>query len=257
MDIMEMITNIMTKNGLVMSFMVVGAVMGIANVLGKATKGRIAGSAIAIVIGLILALIGGLVVPDGEKGLSDVAMFSGLAVMGGGMLRDFAIISTAFGASLDEIKKAGLPGILGLLIGVVLAFIMGAAIAFMFGYRSAGDMATIGAGAVTFIVGPVTGAAVGASSDVIAISIAIGVLKSIIVMIATPMLAKPLGLNNPKSAMIFGGLMGTTSGVAAGLAATDERLVPYGAMTATFYTGTGCLLCPSVLYLALTALFGM
>ena len=76
-------------------------------------------------------------------------------------------------------------------------------------------------------------------------------------MIATPMLAKPLGLNNPKAAMIFGGLMGTTSGVAAGLAATDERLVPYGAMTATFYTGTGCLLCPSVLYLALTAIFGM
>lgn len=59
-------------------------------------------------------------------------------------------------------------------------------------------MATIGAGAVTFIVGPVTGAAVGASSEVVAISIAIGVLKSIVVMNATPMLAKPLGLNNPK-----------------------------------------------------------
>jgi hypothetical protein len=25
--------------------------------------------------------------------------------------------------------------------------------------------------------------------------------------------------------------------------------VPYGAMTATFYTGVGCLLAPSVLYL--------
>jgi len=44
--------------------------------------------------------------------------------------------------------------------------------------------------------------------------------------------------------------MGTTSGVAAGLAATDARLVPYGAMTATFYTGFGCLLAPSVLYFA-------
>jgi hypothetical protein len=42
--------------------------------------------------------------------------------------------------------------------------------------------------------------------------------------------------------------MGTTSGVAAGLAATDERLVPYGAMTATFYTGLGCLCGPSVAY---------
>ena len=216
-----MVTNIMTKNGLVMSFLVVGAVMALANALGKATKGRIAGSAIAIVFGLILALVGGLVT-GGEKGLSDIAMFSGLAVMGGGMLRDFSI---------------------------------GAIFAFAFGYTSAADMATIGAGAVTFIVGPVTGAAVGASSEVVAISIAIGVLKSIVVMIATPMLAKPLGLNNPKSAMIFGGLMGTTSGVAAGLAATDERLVPYGAMTATFYTGTGCLLCPSILYLALTMFF--
>ena len=203
MELIEMITNIMTKNGLVMSFLVVGAVMAVANLLGKATRGRIAGSAIAIVFGLILALIGGLAT-GGEKGLSDVAMFSGLAVMGGGMLRDFSIVSTAFGASLDEIKKAGLPGILALFIGVILAFIIGAIFAFAFGYTSAADMATIGAGAVTFIVGPVTGAAVGASSEVVAISIAIGVLKSIVVMIATPMLAKPLGLNNPKSAMIFG-----------------------------------------------------
>ena len=178
MELIEMITNIMTKNGLVMSFLVVGAVMAVANLLGKATRGRIAGSAIAIVFGLILALIGGLAT-GGEKGLSDVAMFSGLAVMGGGMLRDFSIVSTAFGASLDEIKKAGLPGILALFIGVILAFIIGAIFAFAFGYTSAADMATIGAGAVTFIVGPVTGAAVGASSEVVAISIAIGVLKSI------------------------------------------------------------------------------
>jgi malonate transporter MadM subunit len=49
--------------------------------------------------------------------------------------------------------------------------------------------------------------------------------------------------------MIFGGLMGTTSGVAGGLAATNPKLVPYGAMTATFYTGVGCLLAPSVLFL--------
>jgi malonate transporter MadM subunit len=54
--------------------------------------------------------------------------------------------------------------------------------------------------------------------------------------------------------MVFGGLLGTTSGVAAGLAATDAKLVPYGAMTATFYTGLGCLLCPSVLYFALKAM---
>ena len=50
--------------------------------------------------------------------------------------------------------------------------------------------------------------------------------------------------------------MGTTSGVAGGLAATDPRVVPYGAMTATFYTGLGCLMGPSVLYFAVKALFG-
>jgi hypothetical protein len=47
--------------------------------------------------------------------------------------------------------------------------------------------------------------------------------------------------------------MGTTSGVAGGLAATDPKLVPYGAMTATFYTGVGCLLAPSVLYFTVRA----
>jgi hypothetical protein len=37
--------------------------------------------------------------------------------------------------------------------------------------------------------------------------------------------------------------------VAGGIAATAPKLVPYGAMTATFYTGVGCLLTPSVLVL--------
>jgi hypothetical protein len=50
--------------------------------------------------------------------------------------------------------------------------------------------------------------------------------------------------------------MGTTSGVAGGLAATDPKLVPYGAMTATFYTGLGCLLGPSVIFVVIRALFG-
>ena len=71
-----------------------------------------------------------------------------------------------------------------------------------------------------------------------------------------PFVAKTIGLDNPRSAMIFGGLMGTTSGVAGGLAATDPKLVPYGAMTATFYTGLGCLLGPSVFFFAIRAMFG-
>ena len=50
-------------------------------------------------------------------------------------------------------------------------------------------------------------------------------------------------------------LVGSTSGVSAGLAATDPDLVPYGTMVATFYSGTGCLLCPSLLYGIINLLF--
>ena len=64
----------------------------------------------------------------------------------------------------------------------------------------------------------------------------------------TPFVANKLGINNPQTAMIFGGLVGSTSGVSAGLAATNVKLVPYGALTATFHTAMGCLLCPSILY---------
>ena len=55
--------------------------------------------------------------------------------------------------------------------------------------------------------------------------------------------------------IVGGGLAGTVSGVSAGLAATDRKLVPYGALVATFHTGLGCLLCPSLLYLVIRALF--
>lgn len=175
--------------------------------------------------------------------------------MGGGMFRDFAIIATAFGVKLDELKKAGLAGALALVVSTVLSFYLGAIVAWAFGYTDAVSMATIGGGAVTFIVGPVTGAALGASSDVIALSIAAGVIKSIAIMIVTPLAAKAAGLNSPAAAIVYGGLMGSTSGVAAGLAATDPKLVPYGAMTATFYTGLGCLLAPSALYISLAPFF--
>jgi malonate transporter MadM subunit len=174
--------------------------------------------------------------------------------MGGPVFRDFAIVSTAMGASFAVIKKTGLVGIFSLFLGVIITFSSGALLAFSMGITDAESLATIGAGACTFVVGPVTGTAVGASSDIIAISIGAGVIKSILVTIGTPLIAKYIGLDNPKSAMVFGGLLGTTSGVAAGLAATDAKLVPYGAMTATFYTGLGCLLCPSVLYFALKAM---
>ena len=65
-----------------------------------------------------------------------------------------------------------------------------------------------------------------------------------------------MGLKTPRSAMVFGGLAGTVSGVSAGLAATDRKLVPYGALVATFHTGIGCLLGPSVFFLTVKAIIG-
>ncbi|OFT93287.1 MULTISPECIES: malonate transporter subunit MadM [Brevibacterium] len=253
---LDTVLSVLEDLDLLVAFVVVAAIMIVSGWLSKTlTKGRLQASAIAIVLGLVLAYFGGLAT-GGKKGISDIAIFGGMALLGGSMLRDFAIVATAYGIDVRELKRSGLPGALSLMIGVVLSFIVGAAVAVVFGFRDAESIATIGAGAATYIVGPVTGTAVGASETVIALSVAAGLVKSVLVMIGTPFAAKLIGLNNPKSAMIYGGLMGTTSGVAAGLAATDERLVPYGAMTATFYTGMGCLLGPSVLYLATRVIIG-
>ncbi|MBQ1123128.1 malonate transporter subunit MadM [Streptomyces sp. B15] len=253
---MDVFASVFEDNGLLVAFALVGGLMLFSGWLSKAlTRGRLQGSAIAILLGLILAYWGGAVT-GGEDGLADFAALSGLSLMGGAMLRDFAIVSTAYGVDLREIKRAGPAGALSILLGVLVSFVAGSVIAAAFGYTDAASMATIGAGAATYIVGPVTGTAVGASSEVIALSVAAGLVKSVVVMVGTPLIAPLIGLNNPKAAMAFGGLMGTTSGVAGGLAATDKRLVPYGAMTATFYTGVGCLLGPSLLYVTLRALVG-
>ena len=174
--------------------------------------------------------------------------------MGGNMLRDFAIVATAFEVHPAEAKRAGGIGAIALLIGTVLPFVIGVSVAWAFGYRDAVSLTTIGAGAITYIVGPVTGTAIGATPEVITLSIAAGVFKAILVMVMTPMLANFMRLKTPRSAMVFGGLAGTVSGVSAGLAATDRKLVPYGALVATFHTGIGCLLAPSVLYFVVRAL---
>lgn len=251
---METLSAVLRANGLIVAFMVVGITVWLSYVISnRFTRGRIHGSAIAILLGLVAAYFAGLET-GGGRGVADIGVLAGIGIMGGGMMRDFGIVSTAFGVHLSELRKAGMVGIVSIFAGVIVSFIVGAVVAVLFGYSDAESITTIGAGAVTYIVGPVTGTAIGASSDVIALSVAAGVVKSILVMIGTPMVARYIGLNNPQSAMVFGGLMGTTSGVAGGLAATDPRLVPYGAMTATFYTGIGCLLGPSILYFIVRAL---
>jgi malonate transporter MadM subunit len=242
-------------NPLIVAFAFVGAVIWISNQLAHhLTRGRVAGSAFAVLAGLALAYYGG-VVTGKAKGLADIAQFGGLALMGGAMMRDFTIVATASEVHVDEAKKAGWLGFLALVLGTVVPFIVGVGVAYAYGLRDPVTLTTIGAGAITYIVGPITGAAIGASSDVIALSIATGVVKSILVMVFTPVFARFMRLNNPQAAMVFGGLAGTVSGVSAGLAATDRRLVPYGALVATFHTGFGCLLGPSILFLAVKALF--
>jgi malonate transporter MadM subunit len=242
----EIINNVIDKNGLIFAFLFVGVIMLFSFWISeKLTNKRIPAVAIAVSIGLALAFLGD------KKGISDISLFAGMALLGGAMLRDFSIVATAMGADLSKIKQAGLAGTIALFVGVFVSFFIGAIIAIGMGYTDAESISTIGAGACTYIVGPVTGTALGASSEVIAISVATGIVKTIFLTIITPLVAEKIQLNNPHSAMVFGGLLGTTSGVVAGLAATDEKLVPYGALTATFFTGLGCLLCPSVFYLLL------
>jgi malonate transporter MadM subunit len=256
MEVLESLQVVLTKYSLVTAFAVVGVTVWISYFLSdRLTRGRIHGSAIAIAIGLLMAYVGGIVT-GGKNGIADIPALAGIGVMGGAMLRDLAIVATAFGVRMEEFRKTGLAGIVSLLAGVVISFVVGACVAYAYGYRDAVSMTTIGGGAATYIVGPVTGTALGASSEVIALSVAAGLIKSILVMTTTPFVAKFIGLDNPRSAMIFGGLMGTTSGVAGGLAATDPRLVPYGAMTATFYTGLGCLLGPSLFFFLIRSVVG-
>ena len=252
----ESLLKVVTSYGMLSGFAIIGITMWVSYwISDKFTKGRLHGSAIAILLGLLLSYIGGAYT-GGQKGLVDIPLFAGIGLLGGAMLRDFAIVATAFGVDVEELRKAGMNGVIALFVGIIMPFALGGAIAYAFGYTDAVSVTTIGAGAATYIVGPVTGSAIGAGSDLIALSIAIGLVKSISVMIVTPMVARAISLNNPSAALVFGGMMGTTSGVAGGLAATDARLVPYGAMTATFYTGLGCLLGPSVLYLVVRALLG-
>lgn len=255
-NLSDLMLGVFVKNGLLTAFAVVGATMWILYVLSaRLTRGHLHGSALAIMLGLLAAYVAG-VSTGGKQGVVDVKLLSGIGLLGGAMLRDFAIVSTAYGATLTDMRRCGTAGVVSLIVGVVLSFVIGGGVALMFGYTDPVAISTIGAGAVTYIVGPVTGAAIGASSELIALSIAAGLVKSVLVMVGTPFFDKFIGLNNPRTAMVFGGMMGTTSGVCGGLAALDPRLVPYGAMTSTFYTGLGCLMGPSVLFLATKALFG-
>ena len=84
---LELFERAAKDNGLVTAFAVVGAIVLISGIISRRlTFGRVQGSAIAILIGLLLAWIGGKVT-GGKNGLADIAIFSGVGLMGGNMLR--------------------------------------------------------------------------------------------------------------------------------------------------------------------------
>ena len=102
---MDLVQNLIGKNGLVFAFLLVGLIMFISFWLSnKLLNKRIPGVAIAVLAGLGLATFGG------EKGISDIPIFAGMALLGGAMLRDFSVVSTAMGADISKIKQAGLAG---------------------------------------------------------------------------------------------------------------------------------------------------
>lgn len=253
---MSLIAATLGKEGIITAFAVVGIIMFLSNVASKyLTGGRIHGSAIAIVSGIVLAYFGGRAT-HGHNGLADVPMFGGFLLMGGGLLRDFAVTATAFNIDIARARRAGMVGAVALVLGTIIPFLVGVATARAYGITDPVTITTIGAGCVTYIVGGVTGTALGASSAIIAVAIAIGVLKAILIMISTPFVARYIGLDNSRTAMVYGGLMGSISGVTAGLGATNPRLIPYGALVTTFHTGFGCLVCPSIFFLATRFTFG-
>ncbi len=104
----ESLISVSNKYELIVGFAVIGLMMWFSFwVSEKWTKGRIHGSAIAIMLGLTLAYVSGAI-SGGTKGAVDIPLLSGIGLLGGAMLRDFAIIATGFGVKLDELKKSGM-----------------------------------------------------------------------------------------------------------------------------------------------------
>ena len=171
------------------------------------------------------------------------------------MLRNFAIVATAFEVHPKEARRAGWIGFIALLLGTA-CHSLSAWASPRRRLHGPCEPHYPRPGAVTYIVGPVTGTAIGASSDVIALSIATGVFKAILVMVATPAAAGFLRLGTPplRHGVRRAGRDGERR--QHGLAATDRRLVPYGGLVATFHTAIGCLLVPSAFFLVVKALFG-
>ena len=108
---MNILEEVLIGNNLITAFVFVGITVFVGYLLSnKFTKGRFHGSAIAIILGLVFAYFAG-VFTQGERGVADLAILSGVGILGGSMLRDFAIVATAYGAKFSDLRSSGLAGI--------------------------------------------------------------------------------------------------------------------------------------------------
>ena len=111
---MDIIQEVLFKNNLITAFVFVGLIVYVAYFISdRLTQGRFHGSAIAIIIGLLFAYFSGIFT-EGKKGVADIAILSGVGILGGSMLRDFAIVATAYGAKLSDLRSSGAAGIFSL-----------------------------------------------------------------------------------------------------------------------------------------------
>lgn len=98
---------VLTENSLVTAFAVVGLTVAVSYSLSRwLTKGRLHGSAVAVLLGLVMAYFGG-VATGGNKGVADIPVLAGMGILGGAMLRDLAIVATAIGVRVEEFKHDG------------------------------------------------------------------------------------------------------------------------------------------------------
>ena len=84
----ESMMKVITGYGLISGFAVIGLTMWVSYWISDTfTKGRLHGSAIAILLGLALSYVGGAFT-GGSKGVVDIPLLSGIGLLGGAMLRD-------------------------------------------------------------------------------------------------------------------------------------------------------------------------
>ena len=100
----NVLDEIFIKNGLIVAFLTVGVMLFLADGMSKKIfNKRIPGVAIAILAALVMAYFGG------DKGISNHSFFSGMALLGGAMFRDFTIVATPWGRTYLSCEKRDYP----------------------------------------------------------------------------------------------------------------------------------------------------